>query len=140
LSLAVALHTFGAYAKRPTANCFASKTKVHIDVRNDDVGLRTAKVANRTRRMVKNWLGATKRASVLSPIRVEMAEIRQPLGYGVRHRRRLLLSQLLTLFTTPVVYIYMDNLRQYLSRESRTAAGDADSALGTRRRIEVSLS
>jgi hypothetical protein len=62
-----------------------------------------------------------------------MAEIRQPLGYGVRHRRRLLLSQLLSLFTTPVVYIY-------LSRESRTAAGDADSALGTRRRIEVSLS
>jgi multidrug efflux pump subunit AcrB len=40
-------------------------------------------------------------------------EIRQPLGYAIVGG--LLVSQLLTLFTTPVVYIYMDSLGQWLS-------------------------
>ena len=43
------------------------------------------------------------------------SEIRQPLGYAIVGG--LLVSQLLTLFTTPVVYIYMDRLGHWLSRQ-----------------------
>ena len=42
------------------------------------------------------------------------AELRQPLGYTIVGG--LLLSQLLTLYTTPVVYIYLDKLGAALSR------------------------
>jgi HAE1 family hydrophobic/amphiphilic exporter-1 len=42
------------------------------------------------------------------------SEIRQPLGYVIVGG--LLLSQVLTLFTTPVVYIYLDKLGQFISR------------------------
>jgi multidrug efflux pump subunit AcrB len=42
------------------------------------------------------------------------SEIRQPLGYAIVGG--LLVSQLLTLFTTPVVYIYMDRLGRWLDR------------------------
>jgi multidrug efflux pump subunit AcrB len=45
------------------------------------------------------------------------SEIRQPLGYTIVGG--LLVSQVLTLFTTPVVYIYMDRLSGWLSRRSR---------------------
>jgi hydrophobe/amphiphile efflux-1 (HAE1) family protein len=41
------------------------------------------------------------------------SEIRRPLGYAIVGG--LLVSQLLTLFTTPVVYIYMDRLGYWLS-------------------------
>ena len=47
------------------------------------------------------------------------SEIRQPLGYTIVGG--LVLSQLLTLFTTPVVYIYLDQL-QALLRRSREPA------------------
>jgi multidrug efflux pump subunit AcrB len=40
------------------------------------------------------------------------SEIRQPLGYTIVGG--LILSQLLTLFTTPVVYIYLDRLQDLL--------------------------
>ncbi len=56
----------------------------------------------------------------------EGAELRQPLGVSIVGG--LLLSQLLTLFTTPVVYLYLDKLRRprvderYLSREAGGAA------------------
>jgi hydrophobe/amphiphile efflux-1 (HAE1) family protein len=50
------------------------------------------------------------------------SEIRQPLGYAIVGG--LLVSQVLTLFTTPVVYIYMDRLGHLLSR-SRTSDADA---------------
>ncbi len=43
------------------------------------------------------------------------SEIRQPLGYAMVGG--LLVSQLLTLFTTPIVYIYMDRLGKLLGRE-----------------------
>ncbi len=58
----------------------------------------------------------------------EGSELRQPLGVSIVGG--LLLSQLLTLFTTPVVYLYLDKLRRprvderYLSRE----AGGAEPA------------
>jgi multidrug efflux pump subunit AcrB len=43
------------------------------------------------------------------------SEIRQPLGYAIVGG--LLLSQILTLFTTPVVYLYLDRLAGFLGRE-----------------------
>jgi multidrug efflux pump len=42
------------------------------------------------------------------------AEIRQPLGYTIVGG--LILSQILTLYTTPVVYIYLDRLGQWIAR------------------------
>ena len=42
------------------------------------------------------------------------SEIRQPLGYAIVGG--LLVSQLLTLFTTPVVYLYLDRLQSWMSR------------------------
>ncbi len=46
------------------------------------------------------------------------SELRQPLGYAIVGG--LLVSQVLTLFTTPVVYIYMDKLGSLIRRD-RTA-------------------
>jgi multidrug efflux pump subunit AcrB len=42
------------------------------------------------------------------------SELRQPLGYAMVGG--LLVSQVLTLFTTPIVYLYMDRLSQVLGR------------------------
>jgi HAE1 family hydrophobic/amphiphilic exporter-1 len=55
------------------------------------------------------------------------SEIRQPLGYAIVGG--LALSQILTLFTTPVVYLYLDRLGVLLSRE-RTAAPSRSSETG----------
>ena len=46
------------------------------------------------------------------------SEIREPLGYAIVGG--LLLSQLLTLYTTPVIYIYFDKLQSQLFRRVRT--------------------
>ena len=56
------------------------------------------------------------------------SEIRQPLGYAIVGG--LLVSQVLTLFTTPVVYIYMDRLGHWLRslRGSRGAPAEAPAA------------
>ena len=54
------------------------------------------------------------------------SEFRQPLGYAIVGG--LLVSQVLTLFTTPVVYIYLDKLR-YRRRKRDSRAGP-DAALG----------
>jgi HAE1 family hydrophobic/amphiphilic exporter-1 len=51
------------------------------------------------------------------------SEIRQPLGYAIVGG--LLVSQVLTLFTTPVVYIYMDRLGHLLSRRRPAAHPEA---------------
>ena len=45
------------------------------------------------------------------------AELRQPLGYTIVGG--LLLSQVLTLYTTPVVYLYLDRLGGWLRRKFR---------------------
>jgi HAE1 family hydrophobic/amphiphilic exporter-1 len=54
------------------------------------------------------------------------SEIRQPLGYAIVGG--LLVSQVLTLFTTPVVYIYMDRLGNLLGRRHHQPAGAAAEA------------
>ena len=48
------------------------------------------------------------------------AEMRQPLGISIVGG--LLVSQILTLYTTPVVYLYMDRLRAWLSGRSGGSA------------------
>jgi HAE1 family hydrophobic/amphiphilic exporter-1 len=50
------------------------------------------------------------------------SEIRQPLGYAMVGG--LLVSQALTLFTTPVVYLYLDTLSNALSRWARSTRTD----------------
>ena len=54
------------------------------------------------------------------------SEIRQPLGYAMVGG--LFVSQALTLFTTPVVYLYLDDLARWFSRWGREDAKDTDAA------------
>jgi len=61
------------------------------------------------------------------------SEIRQPLGYAIVGG--LLVSQLLTLFTTPVVYIYMDRLGHWLGRRH---AADAEAGIVVRGAADAS--
>jgi hydrophobe/amphiphile efflux-1 (HAE1) family protein len=67
------------------------------------------------------------------------SEIRQPLGYAIVGG--LLVSQLLTLFTTPVVYIYMDRLRDWFDRRSRSqSSSDIPGTLATEGKLELEQS
>jgi HAE1 family hydrophobic/amphiphilic exporter-1 len=50
------------------------------------------------------------------------SEIRQPLGYAIVGG--LALSQILTLYTTPVVYIYLDRLQTWLFGKRKQAASE----------------
>jgi multidrug efflux pump len=50
------------------------------------------------------------------------SELRKPLGVAMVGG--LLFSQVLTLYTTPVIYIFFDNLGAWFSRKPNTAAGD----------------
>ena len=52
------------------------------------------------------------------------SEIRQPLGYAMVGG--LIVSQALTLFTTPVVYLYLDRLSSAFSRMGRSNRPDRD--------------
>jgi len=50
------------------------------------------------------------------------SEIRQPLGYAMVGG--LIVSQALTLFTTPVVYLYLDRLSNAFARWGRSSDPD----------------
>jgi HAE1 family hydrophobic/amphiphilic exporter-1 len=50
------------------------------------------------------------------------SELRQPLGYAMVGG--LALSQLLTLYTTPVVYLYLDRFQYWLRGVSREPSGE----------------
>jgi multidrug efflux pump len=54
----------------------------------------------------------------------EGSEFRQPLGIAIFGG--LILSQILTLYTTPVVYLYLDRLRHWTLRRRRARAAQAD--------------
>jgi len=54
------------------------------------------------------------------------SEIRQPLGYAMVGG--LIVSQALTLFTTPVVYLYLDRLSNWFAGSARSASADEESA------------
>jgi HAE1 family hydrophobic/amphiphilic exporter-1 len=54
------------------------------------------------------------------------SEIRQPLGYTIVGG--LIVSQLLTLFTTPVVYLYLDRMQQFFIRRGRAPAAAGNSS------------
>ncbi len=47
----------------------------------------------------------------------EGAELRQPLGISIVGG--LIMSQVLTLYTTPIVYLYLDRMRLFFSRRRR---------------------
>jgi multidrug efflux pump len=55
------------------------------------------------------------------------AELRQPLGIAIVGG--LILSQLLTLYTTPVVYLYLDRFRLWCKRRLRRSGGALGSEL-----------
>jgi HAE1 family hydrophobic/amphiphilic exporter-1 len=56
------------------------------------------------------------------------AEIRQPLGYAMVGG--LIVSQVLTLFTTPVVYLYLDRLSEWLQGHGRSRAEEGQEGHG----------
>jgi HAE1 family hydrophobic/amphiphilic exporter-1 len=52
------------------------------------------------------------------------AELRQPLGYSMVGG--LILNQALTLYTTPVIFLYLERINSWLSNRSRKRTPDAD--------------
>jgi multidrug efflux pump len=55
------------------------------------------------------------------------SELRHPLGIAMVGG--LIFSQLLTLFTTPVIYLYFDRLATRWGRKTRPIRGDGDIAV-----------
>jgi HAE1 family hydrophobic/amphiphilic exporter-1 len=54
------------------------------------------------------------------------SEFRRPLGFAIVGG--LLVSQVLTLFTTPVIYIYLDNMRSWGQGSRKAKAEEGDQA------------
>jgi HAE1 family hydrophobic/amphiphilic exporter-1 len=52
------------------------------------------------------------------------SELRRPLGFAMVGG--LVVSQMLTLFTTPVVYLYLDRASQWFARRKDRAASGPD--------------
>ena len=50
------------------------------------------------------------------------SELRRPLGISIAGG--LIFSQMLTLYTTPVIYLYMDRLRLWLERSKKANLPD----------------
>jgi hydrophobic/amphiphilic exporter-1 (mainly G- bacteria), HAE1 family len=57
------------------------------------------------------------------------SEMRRPLGFAMVGG--LILSQALTLFTTPVIYIYLDRLSHWFGQRGERNKARADTASGT---------
>ena len=62
------------------------------------------------------------------------SEIRQPLGYAMVGG--LIVSQALTLFTTPVVYLYLDRLSNAFANWGRSPRADHDADDGEDRSVK----
>ncbi len=58
------------------------------------------------------------------------SELRQPLGYAMIGG--LALSQLLTLYTTPVIYLYLDRLQIWLRQKKRTEVDGVEKGLAAK--------
>src|SRR5208282_499138 len=79
----------------------------------------------------KNAIMMTTMAALLAAVPLAVsagdgAELRQPLGISIVGG--LILSQLLTLYTTPVVYLYLDQFRLWLGRGRESRYGMANPA------------
>ncbi len=64
------------------------------------------------------------------------SELRQPLGYAIAGG--LLVSQALTLFTTPVIYLYLDQLSDWVSSWRAATPADAVPAAPSGLRVAAS--
>jgi multidrug efflux pump len=72
----------------------------------------------RLRPILMTTLAALLGALPLMLFQGEGAELRKPLGITIVGG--LVMSQVLTLYTTPVVYLYLDRLRHWALRRRRT--------------------